>query len=279
MLSRRFKKHKLDNLKVELLSKVLGDKSINMGLTSIKARLHSKKVLIVIDDVNHESLLETLIGEHDWFGPQSRVIITTRDKHLLAMHGVDAIYEVQKLRDDNSIKLFSYYAFKIKPPTRYIMELSHNIISYAQGLPLALKVLGCCLCDRNEEYWMDKLNQLKEISEGKIHRVLQISFDGLEDDEKEIFLDIACFFRGSDKTFVRKLLESCGFFAVHRIENLIDKSLITITKDNSLEMHDLLHEMGRQIVYKTSPKEPGKRSRLWEQKDIFHISRQRTVRI
>ena len=160
------------------------------------------------------------------------------------MHGVDAIYEVQKLRDDNSIQLFSYYAFKIKPPTRYIMELSHNIISYAQGLPLALKVLGCCLCDRNEEYWMDKLNQLKEISEGKIHKVLQISFDGLEDDEKEIFLDIACFFRGSDKTFVRKLLESCGFFAVHRIENLIDKSLITITKDNSLEMHDLLHEMG-----------------------------------
>ena len=114
------------------------------------------------------------------------LIITTRDKHLLAMHGVDAIYEVQKLRDDNSIQLFSDYAFKIKPPTRYIIELSHNIISYAQGLPLALKVLGCCLCDRNEEYWMDKLNQLKEISEGKIHKVLQISFDGLEDDERDI---------------------------------------------------------------------------------------------
>ena len=96
---------------------------------------------------------------------------------------------------------------------------------------------------------------------------------------REIFLDIACFFRGSDRTFVRKLLESCGFFAVHRIENLIDKSLITITKDNSLEMHDLLHEMGRQIAYKTSPKELGKRSRLWEQKDISHILRQRTLRI
>ena len=53
----------MDNLKAELLSKVLGVKNINMGLTSIKARLHSKKVLLVIDDVNHQSMLETLLGD------------------------------------------------------------------------------------------------------------------------------------------------------------------------------------------------------------------------
>ena len=105
----------MDNLKAELFSKVLGDKNINMGLTSIKARLHSKKVLVVIDDVNHQSMLETLVGGHDWFGPQSRIIITTRDKHLLTVQGVDVVYKVQKLEDDNAIQLFSHYAFINKP--------------------------------------------------------------------------------------------------------------------------------------------------------------------
>ncbi|KAJ9707270.1 hypothetical protein PVL29_002312 [Vitis rotundifolia] len=235
------------NLKAELLSKVLGDKNINMGLTSIKARLHSKKVLVVIDNVNHQSMLETLVGGHDWFGPQSQIIITTRDKHLLTMQGVDAVYEVQKLEDDNAIQLFSHYAFKNKPPTRDITKLLDQITSYAQGLPLALKVLGCSLCDRNADSWTDKLNQLKKIPNGEIQEVLQISFDGLEDNEKEIFLDIACFFRGRGKTFVRKILQSCGFSMVSGIENLIDKSLITITWDDRLEMHDLLQEGAQEV--------------------------------
>lgn len=269
----------MDNLKAELLSKVLGDKNINMELTSIKARLHSKKVLVVVDDVNHQSMLETLVGGHDWFGPQSRVIITTRDKHLLTVQGVDAVYEVQKLEDDNAIQLFSYYAFKNKPPTRDVMKLVDQITSYAQGLPLALKVLGCSLCDRNADNWTDKLNQLKKISNREIQEVLQISFDELEDNEKKIFLDIACFFRGRRQTFVKKILESCGFFMVSGIENLIDKSLITITRDGRLGMHDLLQEVGWQIIRKTFPKEPGRRSRLWEQKDVSHILKRETVRI
>ncbi|RVW64945.1 Disease resistance-like protein DSC1 [Vitis vinifera] len=150
------------------------------------------------------------------------------------------------------------------------MKLLDQITSYAQGLPLALKVLGCSLCDRNADYWTDMLNQLKKFPNEEIQEVLQISFRGLKDNEKDIFLDIACFFRGRGKTFVRKILESCGFTVVSGIENLIDKSLITLTRDNRLEMHDLLQEMGWQIVRKTS-KEPGKRSRLWEQKDISHI--------
>ena len=268
----------VENLKAQLLSMVLRDKNINMRFTSIKARLHSKKVLIVIDDVNHQSILETLVGEQTWFGPQSRIIITTRDKHLLTVQGVDAIYEVQVLEEANAIDLFNCYAFKNNPPSRDVMELSHHIISYAQGLPLALKVLGCSLCGRNKDYWMDTLNKLRKIPNGEIQEVLEISFDGLKDDEKQIFLDIACFFRGSDRTFVRKILESCGFFVVSGIENLIDKSLITINGNDILEMHDLLQEMGWHVVRKTS-KEPGRRSRLWEQKDISHVLKRETVRI
>ncbi|XLR44697.1 hypothetical protein S83_029357 [Arachis hypogaea] len=53
------------------------------GRTIIQNSLHHKKVLLVLDDVNHEKQLENLDGEQDWFGPGSRIIITTRDIHLL----------------------------------------------------------------------------------------------------------------------------------------------------------------------------------------------------
>ena len=43
---------------------------------------------------------------------------------------------------------------------------------------------------------------------------------------------------------------------------LIDKSLVKVS-DDGLWMHDLLHEMGKNIVYQEFLKELEKRSRLW----------------
>ena len=43
-------------------------------------------------------------------------------------------------------------------------------------------------------------------------------------------------------------------------------------------MHDLLQEMGREIVRQESYEEPGKRSRLWLCKDLLHIMTKDTVR-
>ncbi|KAL9432401.1 hypothetical protein AB3S75_027435 [Citrus x aurantiifolia] len=36
-------------------------------------------------------------------------------------------------------------------------------------------------------------------------------------------------------------------------------------------MHDLLQGMGREIVRQESIKDPGKRSRLWNHEDIYHV--------
>ena len=51
-------KRGLDNLQVELLSNTLKDGNLNVGISNIrinfvKDRLHSKKVLIVLDDVDN----------------------------------------------------------------------------------------------------------------------------------------------------------------------------------------------------------------------------------
>lgn len=64
--------------------------------------------------------------------------------------------------------------------------------------------------------------------------------------------------------------DSFGFFPSIEIPVPIYKSLITIL-DNMLRMHDSVQEMGRHIVCQESPKNHGKRSKLWTHKDIFQV--------
>ena len=42
-------------------------------------------------------------------------------------------------------------------------------------------------------------------------------------------------------------------------------------------MHDLLQELGQDIVRQESPKAPGKRSRLWLYEDIDNVPTNNTV--
>ncbi|KAG7941012.1 hypothetical protein I3843_16G016400 [Carya illinoinensis] len=59
---------------------------VSKGMAVIKSRLRLKKVLIVLDDVDKKEQLETLVGNCNWFGMGSRIIISTKDKHLLTRH-------------------------------------------------------------------------------------------------------------------------------------------------------------------------------------------------
>ena len=75
-------------------------------------------------------------------------------------------------------------------------------------------------------------------------------------------------------------MDGRAFNATSGIGVFVDKSLITILECNKfykLWMHDLLQEMGRRIVKRESPKEPGKRSRLWDEKDIRNVLTKNTV--
>ena len=61
-------------------------------------RLRHKKVFIVLDDVNASELLENLLGVgHDYLEAGSKVIMTARDKHVLASRAIDQIHEVKEM--------------------------------------------------------------------------------------------------------------------------------------------------------------------------------------
>ncbi|CAL9022110.1 unnamed protein product [Prunus brigantina] len=114
---------KLQNI---VLSNILGGKELKVatvheGINVIKKRLSKKKVLIVVDDVNQVDQLKKLVGRCDWFGFGSRIIITTRDKHLLTAHQVNLIYNVKELDDHEALDLFSANAFPGKDDFQMIM--------------------------------------------------------------------------------------------------------------------------------------------------------------
>ncbi|XP_065637059.1 disease resistance protein RUN1 [Quercus suber] len=271
----------LVSLQKQLLSKILMESEINIwdvseGISAIGNRLCNKKVLIVLDDVDGEEPLEALAGKHDWFGLGSRIIVTSRDRHLLRRHGVDDVYTIKGLNDDEALELFSRRAFKNPQPEENYAKLSKDFVKCANGLPLALNVLGNSLFDKTMDEWKSALDKLKIELDGNIMKILQISFDGLMDTEKELFLDIACFFKGKKKDFIRDILESFGYHPDCNIRVLMDKSLITIEENGILWMHDLLQKLGQEIIRRESPKEPGERSRLWIYKDVLHVLQKNT---
>ncbi|KAI5333920.1 hypothetical protein L3X38_024052 [Prunus dulcis] len=241
--------------------------NVHMGINSLSRRLPSKKVLIVLDDLDHKKQIEDLVGM-DWLGPGSRIIITTRNEHLLKAYGVHHIYEVEKLNDEEAFQLFCKKAFKKghKMADDYT-NLSKGVVKYANGLPLALEVLGYALCGRELGEWESEFAKLKEHHDDNIIDVLRISYDGLDETEKQIFLDIACFFKGEDHDRVFNILDACDFYPKRGIRVLKEKCLVKVIEGNRLWMHDLVQQMGWSVVLRDSL-DPGERSRLWVNESV-----------
>ena len=133
------------------------------------------------------------------------------------------------------------------------------------------------MLNRGVVQWKSTLNRLKEFLESAILEKLKISYDGLHETEKKIFLHIACFFNHESKNSVVETLDYLGLYPDVGLEVLVDKSLIKMN-DSKVWMHDLLQEMCRNIVHEECPKEPGKRSRLWSIEDINNVLNNNTIR-
>jgi hypothetical protein len=73
-----------------------------------------------------------------------------------------------------------------------------------------------------------------------------------------------------------KLNARYGYCIKNHVVDLAEKSLIKI-KHGYVELHDLIEHMGKEIVRRESPKEPGERSRLWSRDDIVHVLKENTV--
>ncbi|CAN6702778.1 unnamed protein product [Malus baccata var. baccata] len=121
----------------------------------------------------------------------------------------------------------------------------------------------------------ENINDQKLPNGGEIHETLKLSYDGLPDDHvKGVFLDISCFYIGWSLKIVEAILGGCNHFSVKaEINTLCDRGLLYIDEAKRLRMHDLIRDMGREIVRAESPVELGKRSRLWHSEDAKRVLR------
>ncbi|CAN1245445.1 Disease resistance protein L6 [Linum grandiflorum] len=239
------------SLQNKLVSSILRDevqvKDASEGVNMIRERVCKYKLLVVLDDVDDKFEFDQILGKLDHFSAESRFIITTRDK--------------------------SKHAFRMDYPPGDYAALCDDFVKVASRLPLALKVIGSLLFRREKQFWEVKLTELKNLpsTSSKVHQRLKISYNELTPNEKQIFLDIACYFIGEDKESPVHMWSDCKFYPETGISTLVLRSLIKIDEENRFWMHDLLRDLGRAIVVEEDVKNPCKRSRIWSDEDAWNM--------
>ncbi|XP_055810182.1 disease resistance protein RPV1-like isoform X2 [Solanum dulcamara] len=244
------------------------------GIRLIAESANNEPVAIFLDDVDDASQLRELIGGRDRFCQGSRVIVTTRDQNVLQSSIVNDIFEVKELYSSDSLKLLSYHAFGREQPPKNFSGLAEEVVQISGGLPLALEIFGSSLFYKKRlKEWQDVVQKLRQIRPGDLQDILEVSFGALDEQERCIFLDLACLLLNTrlEREDAIAIFKGCGFGAETAITALTAKSLLKIVDGNVLWMHDQLKDMGRQIVQRENFGDVGKRSRLWNHDDIMTV--------
>jgi ABC-type dipeptide/oligopeptide/nickel transport system ATPase component len=249
-----------------------------------------RKVLIVIDDVDKRHQFGELIPDINKLGLGSRIIITSRESNVVnnIMKNGNCKYwrhEMEQLNTIDSRHLFNWHAFHSINAIDGFQELAKNMADACCGLPLALEVIGCFLFDKRKERdlettWPQTIKTLLNEPED-IFKKLMISYNGLSSEARTMFLDIACFMIGQREHIAMQIFEACKSDykgPATSFSLLKDKCLLKLDEDEQIVMHDLLRDMGRQVVKNQShTMEKGTPSHLWDPEIVQQVLQNKEV--
>ncbi|KAH0869145.1 hypothetical protein HID58_076167 [Brassica napus] len=209
-----------------------------------EANIFSKKSFLVLDDVSQKKHIEFLLQNRRRIKKGSKIVITTRDKSSIAEFSPE-IYVVPPLNDTDAWQLFNDHAFKggASSTKGNFPKLTQKFVDYAGGNPRALEELGKELNGKDEAEWVTRLENLPYQCNSIIKKELKISYEELTEQQKDAFLDIACFFRSEEENYVKCLLDSeCGDV----VKKLAEIFFICIS-GGKIEMHNLLCAFGKEL--------------------------------
>ncbi|XP_059064013.1 disease resistance protein RPV1 isoform X2 [Cryptomeria japonica] len=263
----------LQNKQIQLL-KDLGVENVTFdntehGKAILKRHLRYVKVFIVVDDVDGVDQLDALLPTYDSLLWGSLIIVTTREYEVLRSWGISSVYKMRPLDPVYAEQLFCWHAFLQPSPLDGFEELVKKFLEACNGLPLSLKVFGGQLYGQpNKEYWESLLHKICRILPDDIKEKLRVSYDALDDEEKEMFLDTACFLIEEENSLAIELWNGSGWSGLHGWEKLLNKCLVELDKDNHIRMHDHLRDLGREVANQHSP------YRLWLPQQIINVEKQ-----
>eukprot|EP01018_Ginkgo_biloba_P003545 Gb_26063 [translate_table: standard] len=257
-----------------LLGKLLGYNfevsNSSHGEQLLKNKLIGADALIVYDNIENGYQMDGILFE-DVLNPGSTVIVTTRDQSICKRWNNNYLkYELSELNFCESKELFCRHAFRSDRPLAASFEsLLDQFVKMCKGLPLALEVCGGQLYNESYPFWKSFLKKVSQKMLPELQSILQVSYEQLDDIQKEIFLDIAIFFHGQNHQTITRIWEEEADFSCD-LRILERKCMIKLHSDR-VGMDDLLRELGRAIVYEKCPKDPGRRSHLWHPSDVKEV--------
>jgi hypothetical protein len=214
----------LENVKKSDIVEV--QKKLIMDLCGLKLRDHTTyltyfkecwiemKILVIIDDVEETQIIELLgkdIGGIKRSENGSRIIMTRRNwKDFENVIPKDGKFGMEELNEEQTMELFSWKAFGQSIPPHDFASIANEVVHACQGLPLSLEVTGSWLCTKKDsQEWKENLLRLKNAQpfgggcsdNDKLWGQLRICCDDLAHEEREMFLNIACFFSEYNSKF------------------------------------------------------------------------------
>jgi hypothetical protein len=285
------KSKNIEDLKKQLLQDLCGRKKNTMevvngdDLKRIEETMISKKVLVVIDDVDEKHINDlSKVLAFQRKNRKSNVIVTCRNWGFLAGHlDPNGRFEVPYLNKKQATELFLLHAFhKTKQVEKGFEITFEEIVDACAGLPLSLEVMGGFLRKKESldmqtrlKIWkgaLKKLQTRKILDGGKediLWQSLEISYDGLDQPEKDMFLDIACYFGGLKEIIALQIWDFES--STLELQNLKDRFLVKVNKDGNLIMHDQLRDMGRKFAIQEE------KNRIWDPKTNLQILHEQKV--
>lgn len=251
----------------DLLGSDLDIKNSSEGKNILQNCLQCHRVLIVLDQVDHMDEIDSLLDMNE-VGCGSLILVTSRDKYLLEGSSVNSLmYEVQPLDREHARELFCHYAFLQPNPSPGSEHFVERILEICGGLPFSLIVWGKHVRQarldrhgmRDREYWNDQLEKFSNRLPPDIRKRLKMSYEVLNNEEKDIFLDIGCFLAGEDKDLAVRVLEGLGYKHVwDSVESLCNKSLVgvdyDVQTDHEIECGTELEPIDYEDLYLPPPK-------------------------
>ncbi|KAL3679524.1 hypothetical protein R1sor_022480 [Riccia sorocarpa] len=208
-----------------------------------------KRFLMFLDDIaseEHINFLESIAADNDM--AHSRFIVTSRDERLLRFLDQCSqthLRDIPLLSNEAAMQLFCKCALLMdEEPVEWMKGIIEEIVKGCGGLPLTLEVMGTYLRTiRRESIWKELPGALRKAEAlpplERVWAKLRVSYDALQEEEKNVFLDLAnAFIRDyilAEETIQYMLSSRCTSVS-NILQSLRDKCLVKVLMEKPYDM-------------------------------------------